>query len=75
MESKPSYREPVSSVQMVEVFVDLVGVFLQEVGVQCLHDETERVSVQLSAEELWKHLWSCGGQQLSAGHHVPAAAS
>lgn len=59
---------------MVEVFVDQVGVFLQEVGVQHLHDETDGVSVQLSAQELWKPLWSCGSQQLGAGCHVPATA-
>lgn len=60
---------------MVEVSVDQVGVFLQEVGVQRLHDEADGVSVQLGAQELGKHLRGCGGQQASAGRCVSAAAS
>lgn len=60
---------------MVEVLVDQVGVFFQEVGVQRLHDEADGVSIQLGTQELGKHLRGRGGQQLSAGCRVPAAAS
>lgn len=60
--------------QMVEVLVNYVGVFVQEV-VQCLHDEADAVSIQLSAQELWKYLRSRGGQHVGTGRHVPAAAS
>lgn len=60
---------------MVEVLVDQVGVFLQEVGVQRLHDEADVVSIQLGAKELGKHLRGRGGQQVSAGRCVSAAAS
>lgn len=60
---------------MVEVLVDQVGIFLQEVGVECLHHEADGVSIQLGAQELGKHLWSRGGQQVSADRCVSAAAS
>lgn len=70
-----SYREPVGSVHMVEVLVDQVGVFLQEVKVQHLHNKADAFSIQLSAQELRKHLWACGGQQVSAGCCVSAAVS
>lgn len=60
---------------MVEVFVDQVRIFLQEMGVQSLHHKAHGASVQLGAQELRKHLRSCGGQQISAGFCVSAAAS
>lgn len=60
---------------MVEVLVDQVGIFLQEVGVQRLHHEADGVSIQLGAQELGKHFRSRGGQQISAGSCVSAAAS
>lgn len=60
--------------QMIEVLIDQVGVFLQ-VGVQPLHDEADGVSVQLGAQELGKHLRGCGGQQVSTGTCVSTAAS
>lgn len=60
---------------MVEVLVDQVRVSLQEVGVQRLHDEADGVSIQLGAQELRKHFRGCGGQQVSAGRCVSAAAS
>lgn len=60
---------------MVEVSVDQVGVFLQEVRVQRLHDEADGVAIQLGAQELGKHLRVCGGQEVSAGRCVSAAAS
>ena len=60
--------------QMIEVLIDQVGVFLQ-VGVEPLHDEADGVSIQLGAQELGKHLRGCGGQQVSAGTCVPTAAS
>lgn len=55
--------------------VDQVGVLLQKVGVQCLHQEADGVSIQLGAQELGKHLRSGGGQQVSADRCVSAAAS
>lgn len=69
-----SHREPLRSVQMAEVLVDQVGVFLQEVGVQRLHDEADGVPIQLAAQVLWEHLRGGGGQQVSAGRRVPTAA-
>lgn len=59
---------------MAEVLVDQVGVLLQEVGVQRLHQEADGASVQLGAQELRELLWTRGGQQLGAGRHVSAAA-
>lgn len=69
------YRESVSGVQMVQMLVNQAGVFLQQVGVQHLHDETDSVSVQLRAQVLWKQVRGCGGQQVSAGCCVSTTAS
>lgn len=60
--------------QIVEVLVDQVGVFVQQVGVQRLHDEDDGLCVQLRAQELGKCLWSGGGQQVGASRCVPAGA-
>lgn len=70
-----AYQKSFSSVQMVEVLVDQVGVFVQEVGVQCLHYEDDGLCVQLGAQKLWELLRSGGGQQISAGCCVSAGAS
>lgn len=70
-----AYQKPFSSVQMVEVLVDQVGVFVQEVGVQRLHDEDDGLCVQLGAQKLRELLRSGGGQQISAGCRVSAGAS
>lgn len=61
--------------QILEVLVNQVGIFLQEVGVQRLHDEADGVSVQLRAQVLWKLVRGCGGQQVGAGRCVTATAS
>ena len=57
------------------MLVDQVGVFLQEVVVQRLYDEADVVSIQMGTQEFGKHLRGCGGQQVSAGCRVSAAAS
>lgn len=60
---------------MVEVLVDQVWVFVQEVGVQCLHYEDDGLRVQLGAQKLRELLRSGGGQQIGAGCCVSAGAS
>lgn len=70
-----AYLESVSSVQVVEVLVDQVWVFVQEVGVQCLHDEDDGLCIQLGAQKLRELLRSGGGQQIGAGCCVSAGAS
>lgn len=69
-----AYQKSFSSVQIVEVLVDQVGVFVQEVGVQRLHYEDDGLCVQLRAQKLGKRLWSGGGQQISASRCVSAGA-
>lgn len=73
-ERAAAYQKPFRSVQIVEVLVDQVGVFVQEVGVQRLHDEDDGWCVQLRAEELGKRLWSGAGQQVGASRCVSAGA-
>lgn len=73
-ERAAAYQKPFSSVQVVEVLVDQVGVFVQQVGVQRLHDEDDGLCVHLRAQELWKRLWGGGGQQVSASRCVSAGA-
>lgn len=69
------YQKSFSSVQMVEVLVDQVWVFVQEVGVQCLHYEDDGLCVQLGGQKLRELLRSGGGQQIGAGRCVSAGAS
>lgn len=71
-EHTAAYQKSFSSVQIVEVPVDQVGVFVQEVGVQRLHYEDDGFCIQLRAQQLGKRLWSGGGQQVSASRCVSA---
>lgn len=69
-----SHREPLHSVQVLEVLVDQAGVLLHQVGVERPHHEAHRVSVQLAAQQLGQRLWRSAGQQLGARSRAAAAA-
>lgn len=56
------------------MLVDQVGVFVQQVGVQRLHDEDDGLCVQLGAQKLGERLRVGGGQQIGASRCVPAGA-
>lgn len=60
--------------QVVEVLINQVGVFVQQASVQHLHDEADGLSIQVGAEELGKHLGVSRRQQVSTGCHVSHAA-
>lgn len=73
-ERAAAYQKSFSRVQIFEVLVDQVGVFVQQVGVQRLHDEDDGLCVQLRAQKLGECLWVGGGQQIGASRCVPAGA-
>lgn len=69
-----SHREPLHSVQVLEVLVDQAGVLLHQVGLERPHHEAHCVSVQLAAQQLGQRLGRRSGQQLGTRRCVAAAA-